>query len=493
MAKEAFDEAFDKAFDKETIDAKVREGFPLAHRWHNDFHLEMPFGLVNDPNGISWHAGKYHIFFQWNPLGVEHKHKCWGHVETADFVHYRLPVLALWPSDVHDKDGCYSGAGFVEDGVLRLVYTCNRKEDDVRTPAQRLASWQGEKEVARKDEIIIEHEPPGYTAHFRDPSRFCKDGREFLVLGAQTEAEKGRAVLYEKKADGWKLAGEIETELSDFGYMWECPTLLPLPEGDVLFFSPQGLPAEEYRWQNLYQSGYVAGKLDLASLKFRHGDFHELDRGFDFYAPQVFSHEGRVLLFGWMGMPEREEEYPTAAEGWLFSLTMPRELHLRDGKIFSAPPEEMKALRKGAAQVFEAAGTEAFGQALAPKSEVELEIAFGEAQEVCIDLDYKETGERMRLSYARNTAVMTLDREGMKLGGRGVRRFRLEAADSLKLQIYQDKTAIEVFFQEGAEAASFFVFPTEDVCPELRISADGKLGKIEGKMWELGGFIWNAE
>ena len=99
----------------------------------------------------------------------------------------------------------------------------------------------------------------------------------------------------------------------------------------------------------------------------------------------------------------------------------------------------------------------------------------------------------MRLSYVRRTAVMTLDREGMKLGGRGVRRFRLEAADSLKLQIYQDKTAIEVFFQEGAEAASFFVFPTEDVCPELRISADGKLGKIEGKMWELGGFIWNAE
>ena len=174
-----------EAFDKEAIDAKVREGFPLQHRWHNDFHLEMPFGLVNAPNGLSWYAGKYHIFFQWNPLGVEHKHKCWGHVETEDFVHYSLPELVLWPSDVHDKDGCYSGAGFVEDGALRLVYTCNRKEDGRRIPAQRLASWQPEKGIAAKDEIIIEHEPKGYTAHFRDPSRFVKDGREFLVLGAQ--------------------------------------------------------------------------------------------------------------------------------------------------------------------------------------------------------------------------------------------------------------------------------------------------------------------
>lgn len=481
-----------EAFDKEAIDAKVREGFPLQHRWHNDFHLEMPFGLVNDPNGLSWYAGKYHIFFQWNPLGVEHKNKCWGHVETEDFVHYSLPELALWPSDVHDKDGCYSGAGFVEDDALRLVYTCNRKEDGVRTPAQRLATWQPEKGIAVKDEIIIEHEPKGYTAHFRDPSRFVKDGREFLVLGAQTTEEKGRAVLYEKKEGAWQLAGEIKTELSDFGYMWECPTLLQLAEGDVLLFSPQGLGAEDYRWQNLYQSGYVAGKLDVDSLKLQHGAFHELDRGFDFYAPQAFVHEGRAILFGWMGMPEREEEYPTREEGWLFSLTMPREVRLSDGRLFFAPLEEMEALRKGAAQKFGACRIEELGQDLAEKSEIELEIAFGDAQEVHVDLVYREAGEYMRLSYMRPTAVMTLDRTGMRLGGRGVRRFRLAVRDSLKLHIYQDKTAVEVFFQDGEEAASFFVFPTKKEKPKLVISADRKLERIEGSLWELEGFTWNA-
>ena len=87
---------------------------------------------------------------------------------------------------------------------------------------------------------------------------------------------------------------------------------------------------------------------------------------------------------------------------------------------------------------------------------------------------------------------MTLDRTGMRLGGRGVRRFRLAVRDSLRLHIYQDKTAVEVFFQDGEEAASFFVFPTKEEKPKLVISADRKLERIEGSLWELGGFTWNA-
>ena len=88
-----------EAFDKREIDARVREGLPFRHRWHNRFHLEMPFGLINDPNGLTYFDGAYHIFFQWNPLGTVHKNKCWAHTSTRDFIHYRVPVLALWPTD----------------------------------------------------------------------------------------------------------------------------------------------------------------------------------------------------------------------------------------------------------------------------------------------------------------------------------------------------------------------------------------------------------
>ena len=63
--------------------------------WRNKNHIEMPFGLVNDPNGLSYFDGKYHIFFQWNPFGCEHKTKHWALVKTTDFVNFTKPEIIL--------------------------------------------------------------------------------------------------------------------------------------------------------------------------------------------------------------------------------------------------------------------------------------------------------------------------------------------------------------------------------------------------------------
>lgn len=63
--------------------------------WRNKNHIEMPFGLVNDPNGLSYFNGKYHIFYQWNPFGCEHKTKHWALVKTTDFVNFTKPEIIL--------------------------------------------------------------------------------------------------------------------------------------------------------------------------------------------------------------------------------------------------------------------------------------------------------------------------------------------------------------------------------------------------------------
>ena len=107
-----------RCIDKNQIEEKLQQGYPLSGRWHNGFHLEMPFGLINDPNGLVFANGQYHIFFQWNPLGCEHKNKCWAYTSTSDFVHYSRPKLAMQPTDAHDKDGCYSGCGFEEECAI---------------------------------------------------------------------------------------------------------------------------------------------------------------------------------------------------------------------------------------------------------------------------------------------------------------------------------------------------------------------------------------
>ena len=254
-------------FDKKAIDAKVAAGFPLTDRWHNRFHLEMPFGLINDPNGLTFADGEYHIFYQWNPLGCEHKNKCWARVRTRDFVHYSMPELSLWPSDEHDKDGCYSGCGFTEKGKVHVFYTCNAKNDGVRTPAQRFGTLQEDGHV-EKGAIVVPDSPEGITGHFRDPYLFHRHGRRYFVIGAQADEEKprGTVLVYKETKEGWQNLGELKTRLKDFGYMWECPNMLHFGSYDALIFCPQGLEAREFDRQNIYQAGYIAGHLSLDSM-----------------------------------------------------------------------------------------------------------------------------------------------------------------------------------------------------------------------------------
>ena len=143
----------------------------------------------------------------------------------------------------------------------------------------------------------------------------------------------------------WKFKHIITTPEA-FGYMWECPDYFELDGKKFLSVSPQGLKREEFRFQNIYQSGYFPVKED-GSVDER--DFREWDMGFDFYAPQTFTdNSGRRLLIGWMGMPDAEEEYTnkTIDEGWQHCLTVPRELRVKDGKIFQYPAKELERLRK---------------------------------------------------------------------------------------------------------------------------------------------------
>ncbi|BEU88414.1 sucrose-6-phosphate hydrolase [Selenomonas sp. TAMA-11512] len=471
-----------QAYDKKQLDAKIASSMPVDHPWHNDFHLEMPFGLINDPNGLSFHEGKYHIFMQWNPFGVEHKHKCWSHVETTDFLHYSLPVLALWPTDEHDANGCYSGCGFTEDGELKVLYTCNRREGKTRIPAQRIGTWNGAE--IEKGAILIEKEPAGYGSHFRDPARYVKDGREYLLLGGQTADERGRALLYERHGEDAVFLGELR----DFGYMWECPNMFSLAGREILLFSPQGLEAEERRYQNLYQSGYVVGELDENTCTYTHGAFEEIDFGFDFYAPQVFQREGRTILYGWMGMPERECEYPTAEYGWMHNLTMPRELTLKDGHIYSRPVREMEALRTGEMRKVEGKIEEV---ALYKKSEIHLKIPLNEQEKICVKLNYGK--EQWCLHYDVQAHIMEIDRNAMELGGRGVRRFALRAEECLCIDAYIDKTAVELFFQDGYCAASFNVFPRSDEVQRLTVTAEHELAEGAAVVFELGGFQWSGK
>jgi beta-fructofuranosidase len=481
---------FNFSIDKKAIDARVKNELLLAHSWRNRFHIEMPFGLINDPNGLSFYEDAYHIFYQWNPYGCEHKNKCWAHVKTRDFIHYTVPELALWPSDAFDKNGCYTGCAYVEGDKLHVVYTGNVKnEKNERRSYQRMGTLQADGTI-NKERVLIAQQPKGYTDHFRDPYVFTRDKEKYMLLGCQSLEKKGGVVLYHRVDGEWVFVSALKTALGDFGYMWECPNLLQFRRQDVLFFSPQGIEAEEYAYQNRYQSGYIVGGLNTKTAEFAHGDFTETDRGFDFYAPQVFTHEGRNILIGWIGMPENEAEYPTAEKGWIYSLTMPRTLTLRDDHIYAEPVKEVRDLRMKVMQEIDAENVETIHAILPREAEILLNIELGKAAKLTLDVLFSE--EKVVFLYDAVKQVMTIDRRGMQLGGHGVRRFRLAAEEHMQLRIFLDHTVIELFCQYGEETATLMVFPKKGYMPELRLAADDILPHVTGTIWKLGGIVYKV-
>ena len=112
-----------------------------------------------------------------------------------------------------------------------------------------------------------------------------------------------------------------------------------------------------------------------------------------------------------------------------------------------------------------------------------MNIVMGVAQNIKVELRYGR--EKVKISYSRETDIVEISREGMKLGGRGVRTFKLYTYRSLVMNIFIDRTAIEIFFQNGEEVASFLVFPEEDVPPVLVLEADAPMEKVMGSIWDL--------
>ena len=471
----------------EELDKKIAKYYADKRKapWRNQFHIEMPFGLVNDPNGLSYYKQKFHIFYQWNPFGCEHKNKHWALVTTTDFIHYSKPKIVLKPNDWFDKDGCYSGTAFVKDDELKLVYTGNVKDENNNRESYQCVATYHQDGSATKDAILIKRQPEGYSAHFRDPFVFKQNEMFYMILGTQTNSLKGKALLYQSQDfKDWTLVGELKTSMPDFGYMWECPNLVKVSEDKYAFiFSPQGVAAEELKYQNIYQSGYVIGALDVTVPQLKHNAFKELDMGFDFYAPQVFMHDGRTIMIGWIGMPDKDHEYPTAKEGWIYALTMPRVLEYRDGVLYQRPVRELVGLRGEPALQVEPMVCEQYIIEVPNRcAEILLDLDLRQNDEVLITFSFEQ--EYMTLHYDKVQQIVTIDRNHMELGGKGVRKFTLAAQNELKLQLFIDRSVIEIYYQDGLEVTTLMYFPKTEVM-NFAIGSASAVRINELKLWQL--------
>ena len=442
---------------------------------------------MNDPNGFIYYKGMYHLFYQCFPYGPRWGRMHWGHVVSKDLVNWEEQGIALFPSKTDDRSGCFSGSAIEEDGKMQLYYTgvnyltenpedINLCVDEHFVSAQLMITSEDGihfDNIKDKKTVIpvIHDETIGDARHTRDPKVWKENDRYFMVLGGRLKGDKGAVLVYESEnLKEWKFKHIITTPEA-FGYMWECPDYFELDGKKFLSVSPQGLKREEFRFQNIYQSGYFPVKED-GSVDER--DFREWDMGFDFYAPQTFTdNSGRRLLIGWMGMPDAEEEYTnkTIDEGWQHCLTVPRELRVKDGKIFQYPAKELERLRKEKTILDD------------EKSIVEVRVEVNEGFDLLIE-DIAVTDRSFQISMG-GQMLFKYENEIAEIGfseiaGAGRNKRKAKVSELNNIRILADTSAVELYLNDGEIVFSTRYYPDRE---DLQLKVKG--GKFRGNLWNL--------
>ncbi|MFQ3802374.1 sucrose-6-phosphate hydrolase [Staphylococcus equorum] len=476
MAEWTRDERYQKYedVDQQTLDdlsAKVNES-----KYRQTFHLQPKTGLLNDPNGLIYYDGTYYISHQWFPLGPVHGLKYWYTYTSKDLVHFEDVGTSLKPDTKDDSHGVYSGSAFEYNNHMYYMYTANHRDEDWnRISTQHIAKINAEGEVEKFPKAVIAEPPFGYTQHFRDPKVFSKDGVYYAVIGAQNEQGQGRVIQY-RSTDivNWEFQGEVHTNLDSFGYMWECPDYFNLDGYDMLLFCPQGIDEEGERFKNIYQSGYIMGQYDIDNLTMNHGDFFELDHGFDFYAPQTFIDEyGQRVLIGWMGLPEIN--YPSDVDGWAHCLTIPRVLSIEAGNLKQRPVKSLEQLRTNKETALGYANK--FTRQLYPyegrQYELIINILENDSTEVYFEVRTSKTQTTL-ITYNKKEQKLTLDRSESGLLPDPVdSTTRTTYLDTplTQLQLFIDTSSVEIFCNDGERVMTSRIF-TDDEATGIKTSTE---------------------
>ena len=330
---------------------------PMIDIYRPAYHFTPPENFMNDPNGMVFYRGEYHLFYQHNPFGPTWGHMCWGHAVSPDMLRWQhLPVALREDDGVMIFSGSAvvdwrntSGFGAADDPPLIAIYTGHTAAEQTQCIAYSLDAGRTWTKYAGNPVISIG------SRNFRDPKVFWHEAtRRWIMVSAL--ADQSRVRFYgSPDLIHWE-------HLSDFGPagssgVWECPDLFPLAvegEGDTVRWmlkvdvGPKNLP------KGMCAQHFI-GQFD--GVRFVNDNPPDLtlwsDYGKDFYAAQSWSDvpatDGRRLWLAWMSNWQEANTTPTTP--WRGAMTIPRSLALRrypEGlRLVQRPAMELASLHRG--------------------------------------------------------------------------------------------------------------------------------------------------
>lgn len=442
------------------------------------YHFTPKANWMNDPNGLVFHNGLYHLFFQYYPGGTKWGPMHWGHATSTDLLSWKEQPIALYPdslgyifsgSAVVDKNNT---SGFGRDGNAPLVaiFTHHhpdgekngRKDYQVQSLAYSLDDGRTWTKYAGNPVL----KNPG-IADFRDPKVAWYEPTKKWIM---TLATKDRITFYSSSdLREWKKESEFGESSGAHGGVWECPDLLPFDHNGrkvwVLLVSINpGAPNGGSGTQ------YFVGDFDGSKFTPSEQENKWMDPGTDNYAGVTFSNTGsKVILMGWMSNWQYGQDVPTKA--WRSAMTLPRELSVAEvgGKIYlvSKPIEGVKELfAKDIVIKKPQTGKDIFEGTEAAKSPGAYRLTLSKmpVKDFSIVLA-NEKGDELIVGFdaAANNYFVDRRKSGQVDFETGFAKKipapRVSRATTIDLELYIDVASIEMFADNGLNVMTAIFFP----------------------------------
>jgi fructan beta-fructosidase len=444
----------------------------MSEQWRPRWHYTAAHNWINDPNGLIFHDGEYHLFYQCNPFGDQWGHMSWGHAVSTDLLQWQeLPVAIA----EDDRVSIFSGsvvidmqgtAGFGAGAWVAIYTGCLRRNEGGQAQELAFSTDRGRTWTKYAHNPVLDLG----LRDFRDPKVFWHAATARWIMAVVLP--EARAVVFYASHDlkTWTELSRFADDLPGQG-IWECPDLFELPlEGDAS--SAWVLKVDVFEGHPSLGSG--------ARLFFGHFDGtrfvaeptaapHWADHGADFYAALSWNGlQNRAVWIGWMNCHRYAKLLPTSP--WRGAMSVPRELSLRRGsdgglRLLQRPLRELAALRR--ARHEQALIEVAEGEVLCLPAgfeprllDIELTLDAADCDECGLVLRAGATGG-LRVGVDRRRGVVFVDRSHAHRDGgfapddalyaarREAPCASVAAGRSVRLRVLLDACSVEVFADDG--------------------------------------------
>jgi len=475
---------FARAYEKEAGGKIPASARPI-------FHLTPWTGWMNDPNGFSYYQGQYHLFYQYYPYDTEWNAMHWGHAVSHDLLRWTYLPAALAPDAPYDSFGCFSGSAMeLPDGKQLLLYTGVRKEGgdkgkEFQTQCVAVGDGLNYQKYAGNPVLDTKDLPEGLSPYdFRDPKIWrAREGGYRCVVGARRMDKRGVLLLF-SSPDGfqWHYESILAENDGRFGLMWECPDFFALDGKDVLFVSPQDMLPEGFEYHNGNGTVCQIGAYDEETGRF-HPEHHQaIDYGIDFYAPQtILTPDGRRVMIGWMQNWDTCKNTGYEDRQWFGQMSLPRELSIRNGRLYQQPVRELALYRSGMAEYKNVFVSDPVTLPGIEGRSVEMDIRIRPEDAASpyhkFTMRFAQNGQyHSILSFRPHESLLKIDRKFSGSRRAYIHQRRCQVAQrngEIHLHVILDRFSIEVFINDGEQVMTATIL-TDPSARGIAFEADGR-------------------